>query len=134
MAIVKSTFDPKNLPEPDPEFRARMDAMTPEQIEQNALDDPDNPPMTEAEADEGRRILNLPVWLRPVWWDQYRNVRLTHGRGGIGLATTTYSYNLSFEEREQAARRIAALWNLAALNGWDTETIERMVEEKRQNP
>ncbi len=32
----------------------RIDAMTPEQIERNALDDPDNPPLTEAELDRVR--------------------------------------------------------------------------------
>jgi putative transcriptional regulator len=33
---------------------ARLEAMTPEQIEQNALDDPDNPPSTDEELERGR--------------------------------------------------------------------------------
>ncbi len=34
-----------------PEEWARLEAMTPEEIEQNALDDPDNPPSTDEELD-----------------------------------------------------------------------------------
>jgi len=36
-----------------PEEWARLEAMTPEQIEQNALDDPDNPPWTDEELERG---------------------------------------------------------------------------------
>lgn len=36
-------------PRMTPEDWARVDAMTPEEIEQNALDDPDNPPSTDEE-------------------------------------------------------------------------------------
>ncbi len=46
-------LDPNNLPPLDPDLERRMDAMTPEEIEQNALDDPDNPPSTEEELDRG---------------------------------------------------------------------------------
>ena len=35
------------------EEEARLDAMTPEQIEQNAIDDPDNPPSTDEELQRG---------------------------------------------------------------------------------
>jgi putative transcriptional regulator len=44
------------------EEKRRLDAMTPEQIEQNALDDPDNPPMTDDELDRavaGRRVRQI---------------------------------------------------------------------------
>ncbi len=36
-----------------PEEWARLEAMTPEEIEQNALDDPDNPPSTDEELQRG---------------------------------------------------------------------------------
>jgi len=36
-----------------PEQRARLDAMTEEEIERNALDDPDNPPATDEELARG---------------------------------------------------------------------------------
>jgi putative transcriptional regulator len=49
MAIVRSKLDPKNPPKLSPKERARLDAMTEDEIEQNALSDPDNPPMTEEE-------------------------------------------------------------------------------------
>ncbi len=38
---------------------ARLDAMTPEQIEQNALDDPDNPPSTDEELERGVLARNI---------------------------------------------------------------------------
>jgi putative transcriptional regulator len=37
-----------------PEEWARLEAMTPEEIEQNARDDPDNPPSTDEELERGR--------------------------------------------------------------------------------
>lgn len=52
MTIIRRRVDPANLPPPSAEELeqlARLDAMTPEQIEQNALDDPDNPPFTDEE-------------------------------------------------------------------------------------
>jgi putative transcriptional regulator len=51
MAIVKFTRDPANPPKLSAESIARLDALTPEQIEENARTDPDNPPFTEAELD-----------------------------------------------------------------------------------
>ena len=44
--LVKFTLDPKNPPRLTPEQRARLDAMTEEEIEANALSDPDNPPQS----------------------------------------------------------------------------------------
>ena len=46
-------LDPENLPQLTPEQKARLDAMTDEEREQNALDDPDNPPSTEDELERG---------------------------------------------------------------------------------
>ncbi|HEY8580845.1 MAG TPA: helix-turn-helix domain-containing protein [Beijerinckiaceae bacterium] len=52
MAIVRRRIDPRNPPPLSDEERAqlaRLDALTPEQIERNALEDPDNPPWTDEE-------------------------------------------------------------------------------------
>jgi putative transcriptional regulator len=46
-------LDPKNPPQLTPEQQARLDAMTDEELEQNALDDPDNPPLTREELERG---------------------------------------------------------------------------------
>jgi len=48
MPIVRMRLEdaPKTLPD---HVIKRLDAMTPEQVEQNALDDPDNPPWTDEE-------------------------------------------------------------------------------------
>lgn len=56
MAIVRRTIDFNNLPPLTAEQLEqieRLKAMTPEEIEQNALDDPDNPPWTEEEMQRG---------------------------------------------------------------------------------
>lgn len=49
MAIVRFTLDPNNPPKLTEEERARLDAMTDEEITAAAESDPDNPPLTEAE-------------------------------------------------------------------------------------
>ena len=52
MAIVRRRIDLANMPPLTPEQCAeleRLAAMTPEEIERNALDDPDNPPWTDEE-------------------------------------------------------------------------------------
>ena len=46
-------LDPNNPPQLTPEQQARIDAMTDEEREQNALDDPDNPPWTDEELERG---------------------------------------------------------------------------------
>lgn len=59
MATVRRRLDPANPPHLSAETKARLDAMTPEQIEHNAAADPDNPPMTPGEsapADFSRRV------------------------------------------------------------------------------
>ncbi|AVO43964.1 helix-turn-helix domain-containing protein [Phreatobacter cathodiphilus] len=76
--MARFTLDPRNPPRLSPEEAARLDAMTPEEIEQNALDDPDNPPSTEEELDRGvagrrvrllRQSLNLS---QPAFAERYR--------------------------------------------------------------
>ncbi len=53
MPTVRMRFEdaPKELSE---DVVKRLDAMTPEEIQQNALDDPENPPWTDEELDRGR--------------------------------------------------------------------------------
>ncbi|WP_168201660.1 helix-turn-helix domain-containing protein [Phreatobacter aquaticus] len=71
-------LDPNNLPALDPDFERRMNALSPEQIEQNALDDPDNPPWTEEELDRGVagrkvRLLRQSLGLsQPEFAERYR--------------------------------------------------------------
>lgn len=77
-----------------------------------------------------RQGQNTPLDLCPAHYDGDRSVRVEIGGKVIGMATTTYSYKLTTDERESAARRMAALWNLAAAFGWPTEQIEAMAAEK----
>ncbi|MDE3177029.1 MAG: helix-turn-helix domain-containing protein [Pseudomonadota bacterium] len=53
MAIIRYKLDPNDLRGPSPESQARIDALTPEQIEENARTDPDNPPSTDEELARG---------------------------------------------------------------------------------
>lgn len=71
---------------------------------------------------------NLPLEHREARWDGHRSIRLAMPQGDVGLATATYSYQLTSDERCEVARRMAALWNIAALEGWSTEQIEAMAE------
>src|SRR4051794_20695474 len=43
--VVRFVLDPANPPRLTPERQARLEAMTDEELTQNALDDPDNPPL-----------------------------------------------------------------------------------------
>lgn len=47
--MARHVLDPRNPPRIPPDQLARLDAMTEEEIEANALSDPDNPPLTEEE-------------------------------------------------------------------------------------
>ncbi|MEA2754157.1 MAG: putative transcriptional regulator [Aliidongia sp.] len=49
MPIVTSILDPSNPPRLSDEHLARLDAMSQAEIEEGALSDPDNPPITEEE-------------------------------------------------------------------------------------
>lgn len=51
MATVRSKLDPKRPPLLSEDTRRRLDRLTDEQLTANALSDPDNPPLTEAELD-----------------------------------------------------------------------------------
>lgn len=52
----------------------------------------------------------MPLHSQRATYDGYRSVRLLHD--DVGLATTTYSYKLSYDEVQEAAERIALMWNL----------------------
>jgi putative transcriptional regulator len=51
--VVRFVLDAANPPRLTPEQQARLDAMTDEELTQHAVDDPDNPPLTEEELERG---------------------------------------------------------------------------------
>ena len=53
MTTVRYTLDFNNLPKLSEEEKRRLDSMTADEIEANALSDPDNPPLTEEELRRG---------------------------------------------------------------------------------
>lgn len=61
MPTVRFRVDLNNPPRLSAEDAARLDAMTDEEIERNALEDPDNPPFTEEELE--RLAIGGPVQL-----------------------------------------------------------------------
>lgn len=73
---------------------------------------------------------NEPLHLKMAAWDGFRSIRLEMPQGSVGLATATYSYQLTHWERVDAAERLAALWNLAAAYGWDTRLIETLTQRR----
>lgn len=52
----------------------------------------------------------MPLHSQRATYDGHRSVRLLNDN--IGLATTTYSYKLGYDEVQEAAERIALMWNL----------------------
>jgi hypothetical protein len=66
---------------------------------------------------------NEPLHLKAAVYDGRRSVRLVMPRGHIGLATATYSYDLTHLERCEVAERLAALWNLGAVLSLSTAEI-----------
>lgn len=77
----------------------------------------------------GRGGDNEPLSLKRASWDHHRSIRVWVAGEHLGLATTTYSYGLTQDERAACARRLAALWNLAAGKGWSTEQIETLARQ-----
>lgn len=75
---------------------------------------------------ERRGSVNRPITMLPAAWDHHRSVRILIGETDHGLATTAYSYALTDAEKVEAAARIAALWSLAAAQGWSTTEIKQM--------
>jgi len=92
MAIVHYKFDPANLPKLTAEQHARLDALTGEGIEANALADAANPPLTEQE---------LATAYRP---DEIRGLRRRVGLSQSAFARK-FGINLrTLQEWEQGRR------------------------------
>ena len=80
MAIVRYTLDLNNLKGLSEETKRRLDAMTEEEIEANALSDPDNPPWTDDELKRG--------------WHG-REIRLARQSTGLSQAAFAERYGLT---------------------------------------
>ena len=63
------------MPSMTPEMLAHLDAMTPEEIERNALEDPDNPPWTDKELELGRVSRNIRLLRQELGLSQEAFVR-----------------------------------------------------------
>ncbi len=63
MGTVRYKLDLNNPPSLSAETLAQLDAMTPEEIEENARNDSDNPPLTDDELDQMR----LRDWEQGRW-------------------------------------------------------------------
>jgi putative transcriptional regulator len=111
MAIVRYTLDPKNPPKMSPEEKARLDAMTPEEIEANALSDPDNPPITDEEFDRAASAVLVKKVRAATGLSQAAfaaRYRINHGRlrdleQGRTAADSALTAYLRVIEREPAA-------------------------------
>lgn len=85
--------------------------------------------MEEAGLMARRRGENRPISMLSAIWDGHRSVRVLVAGADKGLATTAYSYALTDAEKIDAAARIAALWTLAAAQGWSTSEIHEMAAQ-----
>lgn len=81
-----------------------------------------------------RRGQNTPITMCGAAHDGHRSVRVEVDGRMIGLATAAYSYLLTDEEKVETARRMAALWTLAALKGWSTGHIECAIDAEAAKP
>lgn len=90
--IVRYVLDPANPPRISPETEARLDAMTDEELTANALSDPDNPPLTEAEIKHVQRV----HWLRRV-------------RAATGLGQAAFAERFGFEAERLAGLELGLL-------------------------
>lgn len=77
--IVKADHDSEQLPRLGPEDEARQAAMTPAEIERAAIDDADNPPLTENEL------------ARAVSARRLRSLRARLGLSQTGLSQTAFA-------------------------------------------
>jgi putative transcriptional regulator len=80
VGIVRYTLDPNDLRGLPEEERIRIDSLTPEQIEENARTDPDNPPLTDEE------------WERGLF---AREVRLTRQKLGLSQSEFAQRFNIN---------------------------------------
>ena len=80
MGIVRYRLDPKNPPRLSAEARARYDALTDEEVERLAREDPDNPPSTEEELARGVAA---------------RDVRLAREKSGLSQSGFAKRYRIN---------------------------------------
>ena len=80
MTTVRYTLDFNNLPKLSEEEKRRLDAMSEDEIESNALSDPDNPPLTDDELKRG--------------WHS-REIRLARQATGLSQAAFADRYGLT---------------------------------------
>ena len=83
MPMVRFTLDPANPPQLSAEEIARLDAMTPEEIEENARTDLDNPPLTDDELDRmvsARRVREARRSTGLTQVEFARTFRINHAR------------------------------------------------------
>ncbi len=111
MPIVRYFLDPNNPPTMSEETKARLDAMTDEELTRNALEDPDNPPWTEDEflrGHTGQRIRLLRQALdltQPQFAERYKiNLgRLRDLEQGRTTPDSAFVAYLTVIEREREA-------------------------------
>jgi putative transcriptional regulator len=113
--IVRRTLDPNNLKGLSPEAAARLDALTPEQIEENARTDPDNPPSTDEELDRavfGRsvRLVREKLGLSQKQFAARFSINLRRlqdwEQGRIAPDSVTLAYLKLIEREPDLVRRI----------------------------
>lgn len=120
MPIVTYVYDPATHQGLSEETKARLDAMTPEEIEANALSDSDNPPWTEEELERGRYS---------------RFVRRTREATGLTQAQFAETYRINLARLRDAERgRYApdsALEAYILLIRNDPEGVRHVLETQR---
>ena len=116
MAIVRYTLDVNNLKGLSDETKARLDAMTEDEIEANALSDPDNPPWTEDELKRG--------------WHS-REIRLARQTTGLSQAAFAERYGLTLgrlRDLEQGRSYDGAVTAYCMAIGQNPDQVAKAVE------
>ena len=118
MTIVRYVLDPENPPRMSPETRARLDALTDEQITAAAESDPENPPLTDGEL---ARIRAIQV------------ARAARRRAGLSQAKFAQAYRIKvarLRDLEQGRRQPdPVLVSLLTLIGDDPERAARLLQD-----
>ena len=119
MPIVRYVLDPANPPRMSEETRARLDALTDEQITAAAESDPDNPPLTDAELARFRAV---------------RIAKSARRRTGLSQAKFAQAYHIKvarLRDLEQGRRAPdEVLVALLTLIGDDPERAARVLGEE----
>jgi len=115
MATVYYTPDPSKPKGLSPEERARIDALTPEQIEENARADPDNTPLTDEELDRGVfgrdvRLLRQRLGLSQAEFAARFNINLRRlqdwEQGRVNPDSVTLAYLKLIQREPEMVRRV----------------------------